>query len=643
MVSVSTDRRYGVNSGLAIKAPCVAATTASISLSGEQTVDGVACVTGDRVLVKNQSSGIENGIYVVDTGSWTRALDFDGSLDVVKGTIVTASGGSVNANTLWRVSTSSPVVGTSSIAFVENMASSTSSSAISFYGAGTGATARTAQDKLREVVSVLDFGADLTGVADSSAAFQAAITYLQTKAGGTVFVPQGSYTLDSSVTLDRSADYTKGRVSILGADQYGTQITFTPASGSAFVIKNSHSLVGVEANASYQCIENLTLIGPSATGSSIGIEVNLAAFLDMRDLYITNFGYGIYAQDIDHALFMRVQSKFNKFGFFAQKHGTPGAASTQPNNLQFVGCVLSQNGSYGGYILGGSALTFVGGSVENNGVTVGASGFGLKIEDSGYEGAGGANFTGVYFESNNGVADLVLEDLPVIATNVAHSLVGCTFSRATSSHYATNNIAVNFGSVATYGTKKLTISGCGFQSSGTYSADAGRPYIQWYGVAATKDNFYQLGCIFEDAVEKPTGLQNLQYQFCEVSQTAAQSISNTTWTKWLIDGILYSFSWTPVLTTNDIEIPENGVYAINVTATWSSAAAGARGIRLKTGANIFAQNMDTTVDVISTTTTKRLAAGDIISVEVYQATGGAININGSGTSYSFINITKLAD
>ena len=49
-----------------MKVPVRAATTAAITLSGEQTIDGIACVTGDRVLVKDQASAIANGIYCVD-------------------------------------------------------------------------------------------------------------------------------------------------------------------------------------------------------------------------------------------------------------------------------------------------------------------------------------------------------------------------------------------------------------------------------------------------------------------------------------------------------------------------------------------------------------------------------------------------
>lgn len=52
------------------------ATTANIILSGLQTIDGVATVAGDRILVKNQTDAKENGIYVTNVGIWTRASDF---------------------------------------------------------------------------------------------------------------------------------------------------------------------------------------------------------------------------------------------------------------------------------------------------------------------------------------------------------------------------------------------------------------------------------------------------------------------------------------------------------------------------------------------------------------------------------------
>jgi len=63
--------------GIKWKNSVKAATTGNITLSGPQTIDGISCVAGDRVLVRAQSTASQNGIYVVAAGSWTRATDVD--------------------------------------------------------------------------------------------------------------------------------------------------------------------------------------------------------------------------------------------------------------------------------------------------------------------------------------------------------------------------------------------------------------------------------------------------------------------------------------------------------------------------------------------------------------------------------------
>lgn len=64
-----------VAAGLDPKDSCKVATTANITLSGTQTIDGVSVSAGDRVLVKSQSSSSANGIYICDAGSWSRSTD----------------------------------------------------------------------------------------------------------------------------------------------------------------------------------------------------------------------------------------------------------------------------------------------------------------------------------------------------------------------------------------------------------------------------------------------------------------------------------------------------------------------------------------------------------------------------------------
>lgn len=118
MPSTSTDRIRGLTTSVAIKAPVQAVTNAAITLSGEQTVNGTAVVSGDRVLVKDQSNAVDNGIWVVSTGQWTRAADFDGSRDATTGTLVVTDGVSTAA-LFYRLTTVDPVIGTSELTFVQ--------------------------------------------------------------------------------------------------------------------------------------------------------------------------------------------------------------------------------------------------------------------------------------------------------------------------------------------------------------------------------------------------------------------------------------------------------------------------------------------------------------------------------------------
>lgn len=117
MTSIAIDRLDGLSSATAVKGPTKVATVANITLSGHQTMDGVAVVTGDRVLVKDQTDQRENGIYVCDSGNWRRAKDFSGNRDVQKGTRVWVSNGAIGPAE-YVVTTDNPIrIGTSLIVF----------------------------------------------------------------------------------------------------------------------------------------------------------------------------------------------------------------------------------------------------------------------------------------------------------------------------------------------------------------------------------------------------------------------------------------------------------------------------------------------------------------------------------------------
>jgi len=109
-----------------IKLQCRAATTANITLAGgaPNVADGVTLAANDRILVKDQTTGSQNGIYVVTTlgtganGTWTRATDADGAGELLSGMLVTVSEGTVNADSMWMLTTNDPItIGTTALTF----------------------------------------------------------------------------------------------------------------------------------------------------------------------------------------------------------------------------------------------------------------------------------------------------------------------------------------------------------------------------------------------------------------------------------------------------------------------------------------------------------------------------------------------
>jgi len=106
-------KRYvdGVATGLDVKASVRVATVANITLSGAQTIDGVAVIAGDRVLVKDQSIGSQNGIYDAASGAWIRSSDADNTPanEVTSGMFTFVEEGLLNASSGWALATADPI------------------------------------------------------------------------------------------------------------------------------------------------------------------------------------------------------------------------------------------------------------------------------------------------------------------------------------------------------------------------------------------------------------------------------------------------------------------------------------------------------------------------------------------------------
>ena len=111
--------------GVPNKQAARAASTGNLTLSGTQTVDGVSLIANDRVLVKDQTTASENGIYIVASGAWSRSSDADVSSELL-GALVFVSEGSVNGNSIYKQTADAPItVGTTAIVWVQVGAAAT--------------------------------------------------------------------------------------------------------------------------------------------------------------------------------------------------------------------------------------------------------------------------------------------------------------------------------------------------------------------------------------------------------------------------------------------------------------------------------------------------------------------------------------
>lgn len=195
MPSTATSILDGLSTSVAVKAPCRTVATSNITLAGLQTISGYTTVEGDRVLVKGQTSAVENGIYNASTGSWTRAKDADGNRDLVQGTRVIIRSASA-AGVEYELTTANPIViGTTAQTWtLRYSANATYNQTEAEIAAGI-----TPSDYSYPPGDPNRYGADPTGTSDSTAALQAAFDSVRAT-GDAVVIGDGVYRINGTVT-----------------------------------------------------------------------------------------------------------------------------------------------------------------------------------------------------------------------------------------------------------------------------------------------------------------------------------------------------------------------------------------------------------------------------------------------------------
>lgn len=221
-------------------------------------------------------------------------------------------------------------IATALLAFIALIASSVGASLVGFIQAGVGAVLRTVQDKLRESVSVVDFGADPTGATDSTAAFTRAKVYLASLGGGIAVVPPGTYKL-TNFDLDYEGILFKGKASGFQYAAVSSGVKLVPGAGAVYVARLKGTRSGVVINAAEGSgFMNLQILEPASGVTEYGLFVDSGG-TEVDSVQVSGFQYGIACADqLNQNVFNKINVILNtKVGFAVTEH--QGAAYLHPN------------------------------------------------------------------------------------------------------------------------------------------------------------------------------------------------------------------------------------------------------------------------------------------------------------------------
>lgn len=215
--------------------------TLATAFQNGSVVDGVALVTGDRILLKNQTTQTENGIYTVNaTGAPTRSLDADMGSELVQATMFVTEG-TVNMGTQWTCTNNTITLGVTNITFAQ------------VSGPGT---------------YVAGDGMSLSGNQFSVDATVARLTATQTLSNKTIDNTNLITVKDSNFTLQDDVDITKQAQFSAG--------TISPATNRTYILPNADGTLALTSDlhaAVTKVGENyITLTGQQITANPVDLS-----------------------------------------------------------------------------------------------------------------------------------------------------------------------------------------------------------------------------------------------------------------------------------------------------------------------------------------------------------------------------------
>lgn len=226
----------------------VASTANIATLFGNLTVDSVALSSGDRVLLKNQTTAVNNGIWVSSAGAWTRPIDFSTGTSAA-GAFVVVREGTTQQDTAWLCTTNRPIdiVDTNTLAFSQVSVSFSATTPATV--TSTGATVGVANTVARS---------DHKHALDTTVAY----SFSNTLSTSGTFSATGA-----TITLGNSASV------ITATGRFASQITFRRDPPGSFFISQDDSTVTGAFNGA--CFMKMGRGGPPSTTIGGGQGANL--------------------------------------------------------------------------------------------------------------------------------------------------------------------------------------------------------------------------------------------------------------------------------------------------------------------------------------------------------------------------------
>ena len=301
--------------GLSFKQPALCATTANITLSGLQTIDGITVVAGDRVLVKNQNTQANNGIYLAATGAWSRSPDADTYNELVSAFLFVESGSTLAGTAFYCTSQPGGTLGVTAIVW-------SNFSVAASYTAGTGLTLASSQFSITNTgVAAATYGSASTvpvvavnaqGQITSATNTTIAIANTQVSGLGTMSTQNANNVAITGGTITGTpiSGSTVGGSTITASTQFsgpgtgltgtasglsigGNAATATSATSATTATTATNLAGGAAGSVPYQSASSTTaMLGIGSTGQILSVVAGLPAWGSLSSSAVTSFSAG---------------------------------------------------------------------------------------------------------------------------------------------------------------------------------------------------------------------------------------------------------------------------------------------------------------------------------------------------------------